>query len=48
MAHSLPDSKDQHSSTPPPGAEEFAARLFSVVMFGVCGAILLMAIFANW
>jgi hypothetical protein len=48
MAHSLPDSNDQHPSDPQPTGEELAVRLFSLVMFGVCAVILLMVAFGDW
>lgn len=48
MAHPLPDSNTPLSPIARPGREEFGARLFSVVMFGVCAVILLMAIFGDW
>jgi hypothetical protein len=31
-----------------PDKEEVAGRLFSVVMFGICAAILLIAIVRDW
>jgi hypothetical protein len=48
MAHSLPDSNDQHESVRQPTGEEFATRLFSIVMLGVCAVILLMVVFGDW
>lgn len=48
MAHPLPESSEQHPSNPRHGTEEFATRLFSVIMFGICAVILLMAVFGDW
>jgi hypothetical protein len=31
-----------------PVKEEFAGRLFSVVMFGICAVILLIAVLRDW
>lgn len=48
MAHSLPETHEEHPSNPRPGSEKFTARLFSVIMFGICGVILMMAVFGDW
>ena len=47
MANSLIESNDHPAPDTEVTSEDFATRLFSIVMFGVCAVILLMVVFAN-
>ena len=47
MAQSIHDSNEQESAGNPTG-EQLAARLFSLVMFGVCATILGMIVMGDW
>jgi hypothetical protein len=47
MARSNRKADERNSSSKATG-EEFYTRLFSLVMFGVCAAILLIVILGDW
>ncbi len=47
MARSIRESDEQDSSMKTT-AEEFATRLFSLVMLGLCATILAMIILGEW
>ena len=47
MSQSLPES-NQYKGPKPPGGDEFAARIFTISMIGVCAAIVAMIIVGDW